>query len=145
MVSYEGVEILNPESSLRLEKYVADFCQISVLPPEVAIKLLRQPLYYGCMMVRNGDANAIIAGIDHTTEEVIVAAQMIIGMQESVTVPSSYFVMDIPGFSGPEGSFLVFTDPALNPDPTPEELADIAIACADSVQTRSFTFLFHTW
>lgn len=129
------VTLVNPDNSSYLDAYVAEFCKTSPLPPVIAARLMRRPINYGCMMAKRGDADAVVAGIDHTTEQVIVAAQMCIGMREGVSIPSSYFVMDIPGFAGSNGSYLVFTDCALNQDPTPTELRDIALACADSVET----------
>ena len=85
------------------------------------------------MMVRMGDADAMMAGLTHTTEEVLLASQTFIGMQEGINTISSLCILNVPGFHGPEGNLLVIGDCALCPNPNAEELADIAIVSADTV------------
>jgi len=76
----------------------------------------------------------MVAGAVNTTANVIRAASLVIGLQEGVTTPSSFFLMEVPNCSyGEEGCFL-FADCALNIDPTPRQLAEIAIATARSAK-----------
>lgn len=133
-VDIRGIQMIDPAVSPLLDRYVNEFAPASSLPKEVLRKMMRKNVAYGCMMVRAGDADMVIAGIAHPTEEVIMNGRFFIGMQEGISSPSSFMLMDIPGFAGEEGSLLIYADASVNPDPTPEELADIAITTAQNVQ-----------
>lgn len=122
-------ETVDP-SEADMEKDVLGLCEGIGLDPVTVRFLLEQPLYYATMMLRNGKADAMVAGFISETTEVISAGRLIVGLAEGISSPSSFFIMDIPGFIGSEGSMLVYADAGANVDPTAEELADIAIQTA---------------
>ena len=133
-IDLTGIGIIDPANDPVLDRYVEAFGKDSKLPKAVIKSILSKRLAFGCMMVKEGDADLVVAGIAHPTEEVILTGQLIIGMQEGISTPSSFMLMDVPGYQGEEGSLLVFTDASVNPDPTPDQLADIAITTAGSVK-----------
>jgi phosphate acetyltransferase len=132
-VSLEGIATLDPDESDRIEAYASLY---SVGRPgasaKVAERLVRKPLFHAGMMVRSGDADAMIAGVASTTGRVIEAGLMTVGLAEGIRTPSSFFLMIVPGAAGQPAKDYLYADCAVNVDPDPEALADIALASADS-------------
>jgi phosphate acetyltransferase len=79
-------------------------------------------------------ADAMVAGLAHATQDVILASMTFIGMREGISTPSSIFLMRIPGFEGSEGEQIVFADCAVAVAPDAQELADIALTTAHTVR-----------
>ena len=128
------LEVIDPSTSPELERYIDQYCRERDMPQSVGKRIVTQPLCFGAMMVKNKDAGGMVAGIAHPTEDVILASELIIGFQPGIGLASSFFVMEVPGFTGGEDGRIIFADPAVNPDPDPEQLADIAVSTAHSAR-----------
>jgi len=134
-VDLSGVDITDPASSEVWDDYVATFVELRKhkgMTTEKAAEAMADPLHFGAMMVRKGAADAMVAGADNATANVLRAAIQIIGTAEGTKYASSCFVMQVPDKKwGSDGS-MIFSDCATIPDPNSEQLAEIALAAAHS-------------
>lgn len=134
-VDLAGAQIVDPATHERAGAYTTELVELRKhkgMTPEKASQTITEPLYWGAMMVRTGDADAMVAGAENATADVLRAAIMIIKTAPGTKFASSCFVMtlDDPQW-GTEGH-LIFSDCAIIPNPTAEQLGEIAIAAADS-------------
>jgi phosphate acetyltransferase len=93
--------------------------------------LSRDPLFQAATRVREGRADCLVAGASRTTADVLRAALWLIGLQPGVKTLTSFFLMVVPARSGVEERVLLFADCGVVPDPTAEQLGEIACLTAD--------------
>ena len=134
-ISLKGVLIVDNKQPEIIESFVQRFTKINPsMPAVVTRRILQNPLYFAAMMVRMHEADSMVAGLANTTGDVILASQNFIGMQDGIETPSSMAIFQFHGFRGSEGEFLVLADPTTFPDPDSSQLADIAIATAQTTR-----------
>lgn len=99
-----------------------------------ALELVKDPLYLSCLMIKNGDADGEVAGAQNPTGNVLRPAFQIVKTIPGVKVVSGAFLMDIPNKDYGEDGLLIFADCAVHPNPTAEELAQIAVATGQTAK-----------
>ncbi|NOY09922.1 MAG: phosphate acetyltransferase [Spirochaetes bacterium] len=137
-VDLSGINIENPVESEMLEAFSGEYYLLRKhkgITEEEAKTKITEPLNWGAMMVRKGAADAMVGGAENTTAKFLRAALTIIKTKPGTKVASSCFVMYLPGSDWGVKGNLIFSDCATVPDPDSEQLAEIAIAAADSCRT----------
>ena len=136
-VDLTGIRIENPADSDKFQTYADNLYELRKakgVTPEKAEELTLDPMYYGIMMVKMGDADGLVSGAVHTTGDMLRPALQIIRTKPGMKIVSSSFLMDCPDKSLGEDGLLVYADCVVMPSPTEEELAYIAVAAADTAR-----------
>lgn len=129
--------IVDPKQSQRLEEYARILYErrrAKGVTMDEARRTAREPLYFGNLMIADGAADGSVAGATNTTAHTVRAALQTIGPRSGLRTVSSFFLMVVPNCSyGAHGAF-IFADCGVVVDPSASELADIAVASADSAR-----------
>jgi len=102
---------------------------------EQASKLVEDPLFLACLMIKNGDADGEVAGARNTTGNVLRPAFQIVKTLPGISVVSGAFLMFLKNKAYGEDGLMVFADCAVHPNPTAPELAQIAISTAQTARS----------
>ncbi|MGM9802502.1 MAG: phosphate acetyltransferase [Candidatus Limisoma sp.] len=138
LTNIDSATLVDPQDAEFTEKYAQLFYELrkskGVTIDDARRKVL-DPLYLGCLMIKNGDADGQVSGALHTTGDVLRAAFQVIKPKQGISVVSGAFVMLLPeGCPYGTDGILVFADCAVVPSPTAEELAQIAVSAAETAK-----------
>ena len=138
-VDLTGVQIINPKTTDKLDEYVNvlyETRKAKGMTPETAREiLLNDFLTFGIVMVKNNDADGMVAGACHSTADTLRPALQILKTAPGVKLVSAFFIMDTVMKDQGDNGTLLFADCGLNQDPTAEELASIAETTARSFKS----------
>jgi phosphate acetyltransferase len=134
-VDLGGVAVIDHRRAPDFEKMAAifhDLRRAKGMMADEARTLVADPLYYGNLLVRLGKADGSVAGATNTTSHTVRAALHCIGVRPGFKLVSSFFLMALPDTSAGDGGALIYADCGVVIEPSAAELAEIAIASADS-------------
>ncbi len=136
-IDLSQVNIIDVETAEKREEYTQSFYELRKskgLTIEQAEELLKDPVYFGNMMIKHSDADGLVSGAIHSTADTLRPALQIIKTAPGTNLVSSFFIMVIPNCEyGQDGVFL-FSDCGLNENPNAEQLSEIAISSAHSMK-----------
>ena len=140
MAKEQGVDVsavpsIDPETSPKFEEYAQAYTEARKakgMTIEEARKIMKDTVFYGTMMVHKGEADGLVSGALHSTGDTIRPALQFIKTKPGISLVSSVFIMIVPNCEYGDAGTFIFADCAVVPNPTDKEMAEIAIASAET-------------
>ena len=135
-INLEGARLVNPLTSDKQGEYANFLAQIDTsIQPDEAKELIKNPVYFGMMMIKSGDSDGFVSGAMNTTKNILKTAMKIFKKQ-GTKILSTALLMLVPNqeYGGKDGVY-VFSDCALNESPGYLALSEIAISSAKTYET----------
>jgi len=132
-----GITRIDPETSPKLQEYANLFYEMRKkkgITPEQALETVKDPLYYGVMMVYTGEADGQVSGAVHSTADTVRPALQVLKCAPDVSIASSFFVIIVPDCEYGENGLFIYSDSGLVINPNAKELAEIAITSAKTMR-----------
>jgi phosphate acetyltransferase len=136
----QGVDIgavpsIDPETAKNFEEYAQTYFELRKakgMTVEEARKIMKDTVFYGTMMVYKGEADGLVSGAEHSTGDTIRPALQTIKTKPGINIVSSSFIIIVPDCEFGDKGMFIFADCAVMPNPNEKELAEIAIASAET-------------
>ena len=136
-IDIEGITIIDPEKSEKFEEYANAFYELRKakgITIEKAREILKDNMYFGTMMVKQGDADGLVSGACHSTANTLRPALQILKTAPGTKLVSAFFLMAVPDCKYGENGIFVFGDSGLVENPTADDLSEIAISSSKSFE-----------
>ena len=130
-LSFDGITVINPEESDKFEDYASTLYELRKakgMTLDEAKELMKDGAYFGTMMVYKGDADGMVSGAEHTTANTIRPALQFVKTKPGTSLVSGAFLMCL------NGQLYVFADCAVTPNPTSEQLSEMAVTTAQTAR-----------
>ena len=137
-LNLDGVTIIDVETSSEKQEYAEKLYELRKekgMTKEEAESLIKEPIYYGTMMLKLGKADGLVSGAAHSTSNTLRPALQILKTAPGTKLVSAFFVMCVPNCEYGENGTFIYGDSGLNQNPNSDELSEIAISSAKSFKS----------
>lgn len=136
-IDITNIKIIDPEKSEKYDEYVQAFYELRKakgITEDDAKKIIKNPVYFGMMMVKREDADGLVSGAAHSTSDTLRPALQILKTAPGTKLVSAFFLMNVPNCEYGENGIFIFADSGLNENPDSDKLAEIAASSAKSFE-----------